>query len=493
MKALYCCCIVNPWLEVAKKLKQKNIIPKYWIGWNDDNEGRIQKELPETTFHDIDLAWKGIFPEGIKDLDRPQLDGFELSTHTYEELMGIKMLDRLDPDQSSFTFNERQQFFRRLLRRWLNVLQVEKIQLVIAPSIPHRVFDYAIYVATKILNIEFLSFKMTAWPGKLLPVRDITKVPNIPEGHEDSESEIEDQVRNYVARIQADYEQAEPDYMKKQQSEAEVNLYHRIARLFVKKNTELITSLFKPSTAYWKKKDKLIQDSVYTNLEKLIQKYRGIKFKNDLQEKYEALCTEPNFNDKYLFVALHYQPEETSCPSGNIYVDQSIMIEALLKAFPEEIKIYVKEHPSQFNPKMEGQAGRNDNFYHSINDFKRVQFISNTIESFELIDQAVSIATLTGTVGIEGLLRKKPVIVFGNAWYENLPGVFKIDSQEKLLNLSKNILSKEYISVQKITQSLNSLYQFCISANHYKGINPKSSISNEESTRNLVKYIATHY
>jgi hypothetical protein len=375
----------------------------------------------------------------------------------------------------------------------LNVLQEEEIQLVISPSIPHRVFDYAIYVASKILDIEFLSFKMTAWPGKLIPVRDITKIPKIPESDKDFEPEIEEQVREYVAKVQADYEKAEPDYMKKQQSEAEVDLHHRIARFFVKKNTELITTLFKPSTAYWKKKDKSIQDSVYTNFEKLIQKYRGIKFKNDLQEKYEALCAEPNFNEEYLFVALHYQPEETSCPSGNIYVDQSIMIEALLKAFPEEIKIYVKEHPSQFNPKMEGQVGRNGNFYRSINDFKRVQLMSNKIESFKLIDQAVSVVTLTGTVGIEGLLRNKPIIVFGNAWYENLPGVFKIDSREKLLHLPDWVCGNDDISVQKITQSLNRLYKFCISANHYKGINPKSSISNEESIRNLVKYISTHY
>lgn len=493
MNVLYCCCIIDPWLDVAKELRQQNLIPKYWIGWNNDNEGRIQKELPETTYHDIDLAWKGLFPKEIENLDQPQLDGFELTTHTYEELMGIKMLDRLDPDQSSFSFNERQQFFRTLLRRWLNLLQKEGIELVIAPSIPHRVFDYAIYVATKILDIEFLSFKMTPWPGRLIPVQSITEIPGPPELDKDFEPEIEEEVCEYVKKVQANYEKAEPDYMKRQQSEAEISLRQRIARFVIKKNTELLKTLFKPSTAYWKKEGESIQESVYTNFEKLIQKYQSIRFKKKLKKHYENICTAPNFDEEFVFIALHYQPEETSCPSGNIYVDQSIMIEALLKTFPERVKIYVKEHPSQFNPKMEGQAGRNADFYKLINAHQRVRLISGDIDSFKLIDDAKAVVTLTGTVGIEGLIRNKPVIIFGNAWYENLPGVIKIDSKESLDSLPDKILFDCAIYDQHIIQQLNSIYRNCIRANHYKGVARKSGISNDTSIESLVTYISTHY
>lgn len=495
MNVLYCCCITEPWLDVAKRLKEENYQPKYWIGWNDDNEGRIQKDLPEVTYHDIDLAWKGLFPDSYNFLNQPKLDGFELAAYSFEELMAIKMQDRLDPDQSSFSFNERQQFYRRLLRQWINLLQQEDISLVIAPTIPHRVFDYAIYIATGILGIKFLSFKMTPWPGHLIPVNKITEVPKFPFNATGSHpsNNISEDVLNFISKVRGDYEEAEPDYMKNQQLGRQINIMRRGFNLLYKKNIELLSTIFEPSNSYWKKDGQKYSESVYRNYEKLIQKYRGLRFKKELKSQYESLCKGPNYDDTYLFVALHYQPEETSCPSGNIYVDQSIMIEALLKFFPENVKIYVKEHPSQFSPKLEGETGRNIDFYKSVKKFDRVQFISNNIDSFKLIDRSLSVVTLTGTVGIEALIRNKPVIILGNAWYEHLPGTFKINEREDLIKLSHSIMNDFYFSEENLIKSLDNLYKSTLKANHYQGVAESSSLTNKESVENLVEYISTNY
>jgi hypothetical protein len=43
---------------------------------------------------------------------------------------------------------------------------------------------------------------------------------------------------------------------------------------------------------------------------------------------------------------------------------------------------------------------------------------------FELIDQARAVATVTGKTSWEGVLRGKPSLVFGYAWYRDCAGVF---------------------------------------------------------------------
>ena len=39
INTIFCCCIADPWLQVVKKLNYElNIVPKYFIGWNDGSE-----------------------------------------------------------------------------------------------------------------------------------------------------------------------------------------------------------------------------------------------------------------------------------------------------------------------------------------------------------------------------------------------------------------------------------------------------------------------
>jgi hypothetical protein len=86
-----------------------------------------------------------------------------------------------------------------------------------------------------------------------------------------------------------------------------------------------------------------------------------------LNERYKQMVSNVEFDKPYLFVALMYQPERTSCPEGDIFADQYLMIEWLSSCLPEGWLIYVKEHPSQFLFHVD--QTRNEWFYSDLMKF----------------------------------------------------------------------------------------------------------------------------
>ena len=491
INTFYCCALGDPWVEVAKKLNLKyNFTSVYWIGWNEDEA--LIEGVDKVIYHNMRLAWKGIFPPLPFDIDKPYLDGLAYKNLAEEELMAIKMMDRLDYDRNSFTFNERQFFFRNQLNKWINVLKKLDVNLIIAPSIPHRVFDYIIYVASKILKISFFTVKMTPWAGHLLPMDSVNSYISLPVVN--SSEVIEDDVLEFVENKQKSYKEAIPYYMVNQKKDERKSKFRRIIETINRNKGSNINQLFRKKTTYWKKKGMSLEESYFFGYEVYLKKNEGINYKNKLKEYYNSLCLpEVDFNQPYILVALHYQPEETSCPSGDVFVDQNLMIKSLLKFLPKNIYIYVKEHSSQFNPITEGQTGREKGFYKDLIKHSRVKLVSLKEDVFNLIDNSVAIATLTGTIGIEAILRGKKAIVFGTAWYNSISGVINVKNEVDLNKISSYSFLSEPIDVKKTTKELNDIYKGSIRAYHYKGVKERSNISLNETVNNLTEFIVKTY
>ena len=70
-----------------------------------------------------------------------------------------------------------------------------------------------------------------------------------------------------------------------------------------------------------------------------------------------------------------------------------------------------------------------------------MQLISQNIDSFDLIDNSIAVATITGQSGWEALTNKKPVIYFGDVWYKGAPGSININD---FYNLSKTKRKKVF-------------------------------------------------
>jgi hypothetical protein len=71
-----------------------------------------------------------------------------------------------------------------------------------------------------------------------------------------------------------------------------------------------------------------------------------------------------------------------------------------------------------------------------------------SINSFDLLDNALATATITGTVALESYIRKKPAILFGRSQFE-VNGVHLFDTCSKLADfLTELIIGKIKIELK---------------------------------------------
>ena len=198
--------------------------------------------------------------------------------------------------------------------------------------------------------------------------------------------------------------------------------------------------------------------------EKIYYYMRNIININKKIKKYDLLSTKPDFEKKYIFFALHDQPEKSSQPEGIEFGDQILAIKQLANKIPDEFIIYVKEHPSHFTkwpPEIISPRynERQKNYYQEISLIKNVVLINYNIDSRLLIKNSICVATITGSSGWEALKIGKPTITFGYPWYSPCKSNLKFLSSLKKNNLIKFINLKSQETVKKDVSSFLHLMQ----------------------------------
>ena len=128
----------------------------------------------------------------------------------------------------------------------------------------------------------------------------------------------------------------------------------------------------------------------------------------------------PDFERKYVFVPLHYQPEASTLVCAAKYEKQLFLIDSLSKSIPSDTLVYVKEHYALLGHKK-------IRFYEDLSKYPNVVLIDPWIDSHELIKKSEAVVALTSTAGFEAILYRKPVFVLGRIFYENAPGVIRLD------------------------------------------------------------------
>lgn len=195
---------------------------------------------------------------------------------------------------------------------------------------------------------------------------------------------------------------------------------------------------------------------------------------------YDEHAVEPDLSQRYIYVALHYQPEMTTMPLAGAFVNQLLIIELLAYCIPKDVLLYVKEHPNQDWP------CRSISFYESILKVPNVYLIRRDYNTFELSRHSIAVATATGTVGWEALFMQKPVLLFGTCFYQYASGVLKIKTLEDCQSAIYKIIHEGYKpSLYELKLFLKAMDETCFLGGSQEYQIELSGLSKEENLKNL--------
>ena len=137
---------------------------------------------------------------------------------------------------------------------------------------------------------------------------------------------------------------------------------------------------------------------------------RAVRLARNQASQSLAFFDRPQPGERYVLYPIHFQPEASTLVQAPYYLDQAALIEDMSKSLPVGYQLYVKEHVSN-------RGRRPLAFYKRLRDTFGVRLLGPDEDTWTLIRDAAAIAVITGTVGWEGLLFEKPVVTFGDVFY----------------------------------------------------------------------------
>ena len=159
----------------------------------------------------------------------------------------------------------------------------------------------------------------------------------------------------------------------------------------------------------------------------LTQRLKFKLLKNFFRLSRKFIFEFPKFEEKYSYFALHVEPEAALSINGKGFRNQISLIEHIASSLPIGTKLYVKEHPTML-------GWRNLSYYKKLSNIPNVRLISPEVSSIKLVETALCVFTINGTVGFEAALKKIPVVTFGNAFYNSLSTVITCNNVDKIFD-----------------------------------------------------------
>ena len=476
------------WVDVAAKLRDDyswDIC--YFIGRKQQE--KVYKLFPRAVFHSKAEIRRNLIPKGCEALVPSPLDKPLLSALSGNESIFLKMMDRQNYN-GALTYFERISKYHSQVMYWKSVLEHFRPDVVVYRITPHVSHDYALYSLCRIMNIKTVMFERTSLPGFVYPVNSFEEGSEIIrkaytkalEMGNHQEVSLMPETETHLENLSKTFADAMPYYLKYKLARYKksgdvggaVAILFRVAKDFIK--------------AYLNKKEDF--DKVPNYLAKRYHTNMGGFKRKKILATYNQLANEVNLDVPYVFVALQCEPERQTCPTGGVFGNQYLMIDMLSKLAPAGWKIYVKEHVSQFKVYQAAERSKPVEFYNMIASMPNVQLVPLTYTSFELIDKAKASATVSGTVGWESVVRGKPALLFGHAWYRDCKGIFTIHTVENCKKAIQEIKNGYQVNISEVKCFAQVVERCSVKGYTHKIKYQKmNTISSEENVENLARAI----
>jgi hypothetical protein len=364
-------------------------------------------------------------------------------------------------------------------------------------------YDYIIYILSRKKGIKTIMFLPTVFTHinfaeesyeEALPVVGLYKKLLTKEKTTSvSLSRMAEEYLNKVRSCNQDDAKPARSIMKEKMSESNIIDGLRLGALY-----EYLYDLYgilasvklPPRPHFVKRKGVKLQKGPYwSRFEYSLYKFRFKLKKRKLISYYKNIAQTPDLSVPFVYMSLHNQPERSTSPMGDYYVDQSLIVEILSKAVPKGWLVYVKEHPFQFSPKFAGECGRSYEYYDNIASLPNVKFMPFSFQSYTLIDNAQAVVAGIGTTGFEAVIRGTPAITFGHAWYNGCEGVYHIVSYEDCKRVLREIETGRVVDYEKVRLFVDALEKTGYNFYANERERPYSCISYEDCVKEITRGI----
>ena len=342
-----------------------------------------------------------------------------------------------------FTFEDMDSDYFLHIRFWYSVLIKDKIDMCFFSVVPHFPWEYGIYALAKVLHIPTLVIIGGVMPGLNIVGTSIEKMGNNTGYYYQKGLDLknDDRLETYCHEISnnngketgvfyispKDRKRALLDKRK-----WEIKTFRRPAYdslLYVKAIIKDILFL---------RKNRIREDiDVYNKMLYVVRRIRQEEKRKINYKRYnKQLCDSVNYNEKYIFYALHMWPEAVTLPRAGVFRRQLLAIRILAQAAERcGVKVYVKEHFVQYN--------RSKIYYDELENIPNVYLINTMVNTYYIMDNALAIAGINGTNIFEGIVRGIPVLTFADGYYSGAPGVQRVSSVKDTYDAIKRILNNQ--------------------------------------------------
>lgn len=388
------------------------------------------------------------FPEYM--LNAPPVDEHLLNLMAPYQSQIMWMMERCVGREYNHRWND----YCKHIRFWNYVLDKLKIDLFVSQVIPHEVFDYIIYVLCKIKGIKYLGMYQMSYYGMAYFCNDIyDHMPYLKKEFEEAKLYFKGRTESDIVLpplIEEIYnfytcgDDRTPYYMKDSDTQLDSFLVAITKRISCLGSLKLVAQNMK-------RRLRLIATCLLYcgsfsnvkcfNISEMFYNSDAFRESNMIFQLYQDNISQVDYSLPYIYFPLQVQPELSTSPAGGVYVDQLLVLKMLSFYLPKNWVIYVKEHPKQaeMTAAYHLDSYRSYRFFDEMLRVPNVKLVSLDEDTYNLINNAKAVVTMTGTAGLEAITSGVPCLMFGYSFLQYAPNVYHIRDNEDCEKAIKSI------------------------------------------------------
>lgn len=418
--------VIFSYIEPDKKIEIPQFLKKNY-GWEPvvfSFNSSVKKGM-KNFFPDALVADEGKLRANIFDyhgLKKKPIDAEIIKKLKPYEGNFLSMIKEAHP--GALSFFERRNFYYEILNYWNSVIHDKKPDLYLSYTAPHNEATYPLYLMCKYIHsIPLVFLEDYCFFDKYYTYNNnLNNSSLIFKNYERKNiSEISDVVKNYFTNFKK--KPTPPSYLKdflEYMSDQKKTI--QLIKVFFKEVFIVLKNIIKPrqsfnNNSYYKMNRK--KNIMYITAAHAFYYEKIFAIKSYFNEKfYENIAQKKIPTNNFIFFAPSVQPEYYGNLRTGIFEDHILILELLIENLPADWTVVYKEHPFQFSERF-GSLNKDKMFYKKIKKMKRVNILSQSINTYELIKKSTAVACSGSTVGMDAMMLGKPCLVFGNTWYNS--------------------------------------------------------------------------